>query len=146
RVRGDVVCQQLYALFRTEVDHLDPVLPKPVNAALKVDRLADDHCADPELPNQPAAVPARRKRGDHDLVAVAALSAGFAKGVGLAVNRRIIFLNSAVVSASKQIALLIKQRSANRNPTFGESKARLFKSNIEQCLIIDSHSISVRGL
>src|SRR4026209_874375 len=38
---GDVVCQQIYAVFRTEVDHLDPVLAKPVNAAVKINRFAD---------------------------------------------------------------------------------------------------------
>src|SRR6266446_9775680 len=84
-VSGDVPRQQFNALFRLEVDHLHAILAKPVNAALKVDRLADDHRSDSKLANQTAAVPTRRKSCHHDFVAVAVLAAGVAKGVGLAV-------------------------------------------------------------
>src|SRR5512143_841016 len=101
---GNVIRQQLDALFRLEVDHRDAVLAKPVDTALKVDRLANDHRTDSKLANQSAAVPARRERRHHYRVAVASLSSGFAKGVGLAVNRWIVLLYAPVVSSPKQIA------------------------------------------
>jgi hypothetical protein len=125
-VGRNVTRQQLYALFRIEIDHLDAVLSKPINGALKIDRLADDHCSDSELANQTAAVPARRKRRHHYLLAIASLPAGFAKGVSFAVHRQIVLLNAPVVSSPEQFALLIEQRRANRDAAFSESPASFF--------------------
>src|SRR5262245_44959003 len=103
-----------------QVDHLDAVLPQPVDAALEVDRLADDDGADVELPHQAAAVPARGERRDHDLVAVAALPAGVAEGVGLAVDRRVALLHAAVAAAPQDAALRVGQARPDGNAALRE--------------------------
>ena len=51
--------EQLDALGVVEQDDPAAVLGHPGVAALEVVRLADHHRADPELAQQPAAVPAR---------------------------------------------------------------------------------------
>src|SRR5690606_33255561 len=101
--------------------HLHALFAQPVVAALEIDRLAHHHGTDPELLHQPAAVPARRERGDHDGVAVGALAAGLAEGVGFAVHGRIVFLYAAVVAAAEQGAVAGEQRGADRDATFGEA-------------------------
>ncbi|BEK86557.1 hypothetical protein NSK11_contig00079-0026 [Nocardia seriolae] len=76
---------------------------KPIVAAGEGARLADDDRADAELPDQPAAVPARRERGDHDGVAVVAAATGIAEGVGLGVHAGVVVLDAAIVAAPQQV-------------------------------------------
>src|SRR5229473_6405846 len=63
---GDEGLEQLAALGVVEVDDVDAVLAQPVEAAGKGAALAHDHRADAELAHQPAAIPARGERGDHN--------------------------------------------------------------------------------
>src|SRR5690606_11205701 len=81
-----------------EVDHLHAVFAQPVVPALEIHRIAHHHGTDAELAHQAAAVPAGRERGDHDGVAVGALAAGLAEGVGFAVHRRVVLLHAAVAA------------------------------------------------
>jgi hypothetical protein len=94
-------------------------LRQPMATALKVDRFPNNNGANPELPNQPAAVPARRKRRDHYFVAITSLAARLAKRICFAVNRRIAFLDAAVVTASQQIPRAIEQRRPYWYPALG---------------------------
>ncbi len=66
---------------------------------MEIDGLADDYGGDAELADEAAAIPARRQRGDHNLVAIGALTAGTAEGVGFSVDGWIVFLHAAVVAA-----------------------------------------------
>ena len=81
---------------------LDAVFAEPVEAAGEIHRFADNQRADVELADQAAAVPAGGESGDHDFVAVGALAAGFAEGVGFAVDGGIAFLDAAIVAAAEQ--------------------------------------------
>src|SRR5690606_23231461 len=123
RIRRDPVAEHGDALGVGEIDHLDAVLAQPVVATLEVDRFAHHHGADPELLHQPAAIPARRERGDHDRVAVGTLAAGLAEGVGFAMDGRVAFLHAAVVAAAEQGAVFAEQRRADGNSAFGQAKA-----------------------
>src|SRR3546814_3350764 len=95
------LAQHLDAALVGQVDDLDAVLAQPLDPAVEVHRLAHHHRADVELPHQAAAVPARGERGDHDGVAIAALAAGLAEGVGFAVHGRGAFLHPAIVAAAE---------------------------------------------
>ena len=77
------------------------------------------NCADPELPHEPAAIPARRQRGHHYHVAVTLLPAGSAKGIGFPVDAGIAFLHPAVVSSAQEFACPREHGGADRNATFG---------------------------
>ncbi|MEZ5259548.1 MAG: hypothetical protein R2705_22510 [Ilumatobacteraceae bacterium] len=74
---------------------------------------------DAELPDETGAVPARRQRRHHRRAAIAALPAGVAKGVGLAVHRRVVVLDPPVVAPPEQRAVGREQRGADRDPAFG---------------------------
>src|SRR5579871_3635522 len=91
--------QQVCAFGRVQIDHLDTPLPQPVDAATKSARLTDDHFSDAELHYQAAAVPAWCERSDHNLILVAPLTTRLTKCVSLTVDGRIVFLDTAVVSA-----------------------------------------------
>src|SRR6185436_5462753 len=99
-MRGDIVAEHLFAFGGGEVDDTHSALAQPVDAALKRARFAHDDSADPELHHQPAAIPAGCQRGHHDGVAVAALPASLAEGIGLAVDRRVALLHTPVVTAA----------------------------------------------
>src|SRR5260370_6723593 len=96
-------------------DYLDAIFVQPVDAAAEVNRFADDHRADAELPHQAAAIPAWRQRGDHDFVAIAALAAGAAESVGFAVERKIIFLDAPIVAAPYAFSLGVEKGRAAGN-------------------------------
>src|ERR1700685_3997409 len=74
RVRLDVRSEQRGALFGIKINYLHAERTKPVNAALKCPAIADHKRAKAKLADQPAAIPARRERGDHDEIAIAALA------------------------------------------------------------------------
>src|SRR5689334_7558627 len=86
RVFGNIPAQQLLAFPRIHVDYANPVLAQPVDTTLKIPRLPHDDRANAELADESAAIPARGQSGCHDFVAIAALAAGFAKRVSLAVR------------------------------------------------------------
>src|SRR6185503_20995336 len=96
----------------------------PLGTALKVDRFPNHNRANPELPNQPTAVPARRKRRYHYFVAIASLAACFAKRIGLTMNRRIVLLHATIVTAPQQIPCAIEQGRAYWYPALGKPLTR----------------------
>ena len=128
--------EHLDALLVVEHDHLDAVLGEPVVAADEVARLADHHPADPELADQPAAVPARRQRRRHRRAPVAALPAGVAEGVGLAVDRRVAELHPAVVAAAEQRAVGGEERAADRDPSLGQADPGLGDGDRASLIVI----------
>src|SRR6185436_15787498 len=85
RVPRDEPLEQVDALLRVEVDHLDPVLAEPLDPALEGARLPDHDRPDAELADQPAAVPARRERGGDRDIAIGTAATGVAERLGLAV-------------------------------------------------------------
>lgn len=113
-MRDDELAQQLLAFGVVEIDDSDAVFSEPIDAAQEGLRFADNNCADAELADQAAAVPARSEGGRHDRVAIRTLSTGLSKSVRLAVDRRVILLYPPVVSASEQIAFAIEQRCPDR--------------------------------
>ena len=121
---------------RVEVDHLHAVLAQPVGAALERPRLADHDGADPELAHEPAAVPARRERRDHDRVPVGAPPAGVPEGLGLPVRRRIAALDAPVVTAPEQRPGGVEQRRADRDSALREPGPRLLDRDLQQCFVI----------
>src|ERR671910_3009802 len=123
RVRSDEAAQQPDALLRGEVDDLDAALAQPGGPAGEVHRLADHHPRDAELPDQPAAVPARGQRRYHHRVAVAAPPSAAAEGVGLAVQRRILFLDATVATARQQLPVRAEERGPDRDAALREPRA-----------------------
>ena len=126
---GDVAFEQFAAFAIVEVDDFDAVFAQPIQTAGKGAALADDQCSDAELPHQPAAIPARSERGDHDQVAIAALAAGAAKGVGLPVHAGVALLHAPVMAAAQQLAGAFEEGRSDRNAALGASQARFFKSH-----------------
>ena len=123
------------------------VLGHPVVAALEVPRLADHDRADAELAQQPAAVPARRERGDHDAVGVVAAPTGGAEGGRLGVHRGVAVLDPAVVAAPEQGPVLVEQRGADRDAALGEAVASLCDGDLEHSRASSpSSSASTRDL
>ena len=102
RMFGYVPFQQLPALAAVEIDHLDAVLAEPLDPAGKRPALTYNNGADPELPDEPATVPARRQRRNHDKIAIATLAPGAAEGVGFAVNAGVALLDAPVMSATQE--------------------------------------------
>src|SRR3546814_730213 len=135
------VCSSDAALVG-EVNHVDAVLAQPRDPAVEVHRLAHHHRADVELPHQAAAVPARGERGDHDGVAIAALAAGLAEGVGFAVHGRVAFLYAAIVAAAEQAAVLVIERSADRDAAFGQAGAGFFDGGVRS----EEHTSELQSL
>src|SRR5260370_30774496 len=97
-----------------KVDDLDAVFAEPVDAAVEIDGLADDYSGDAELADEAAAIPARRQRGDHNLVAIGALTAGTAEGVGFSVDGGIVLLDTAVVAPPSAGSLSVEKSPARR--------------------------------
>src|SRR5215472_9491259 len=101
---ADEASQEIDAFAGVEVNDGDAILAEPLDATLEVDGFADQHGADAKLADEAAAIPAGRKRGDHDFVAIPALASGAAKGVGFAVDGRIAFLNASVVALAEKFS------------------------------------------
>src|SRR6185295_11635968 len=135
-MRLDVAGEEADALVGVEIDHLDPVLPQPVETTGEVDRFAHHHGADIELAHQAAAVPAGRERGDHDLVAVGALAAGLAEGVGLAVHRGIALLHPAVVAAAEEPALAVEEGRADGDATLGQALPGFLEGDLQHRAVV----------
>ena len=130
-VGRDEAAQQLDALGVVEHDDPAAVLGHPGVAALEVACLADDHGADPELAQQPAAVPARRERGDHDAVGVVAPASGGPEGGRLGVHGGVAVLDPAVVPAAEQGAVLVEEGGADGDAPFGQTRAGLLQRDGE---------------
>lgn len=132
----DEIGEKANAFLICEVDDLDAVFAQPIQAAAEIHGLPDNYFADAKLTNQSTAIPARRKRGNHNLIAIAALPARFAKSVRFRVHGSIVFLNAAVMAAPKEFSVAIEKRRANRNASFGKTKPGLGNGGFEKCEMI----------
>ena len=97
---ADVSGQEIDAIGGMQIDDLDAIFAKPVDAALEVDRFSDDYGRNAELADQTAAIPTRRQRGDHDFVAIGAVAPCAAEGVGFTVDARVVLLNPPIVTST----------------------------------------------
>ena len=97
---ADVSGQEIDAIRGMQVDDVDAIFAKPVDAALEVDRFSDDYGRNAELADQTAAIPTRRQCGDHDLVAIGALAPRAAEGVGFTVDARVVLLNPPIMTSA----------------------------------------------
>lgn len=70
-------------------------------------------------------------------VSVATLAPGLAERIGLAVHRRVVLLDPAVVPATEQPAAAVEQRRADRDSALGEPEARLVDGDLEHPLVVD---------
>src|ERR1700733_16161820 len=117
-----------------QIDDVDALLLEPVNPALRVHAITDDHLAKAELINQTAAVPARGERGDENRVVPGRTAPGSAKGVGLSVQRAVALLHQAVVPCSQQRAVNMKDRTAHGNSALSKADASLFQCDRQQAM------------
>jgi len=130
-VGGDEVSHQVLAGGVVEHGDLDAGGGEPVVLAGERAGLADDEARDAELPDQAAAVPARRQRGHHGRAAVAGLPAGGAEGGGLRVHRRVAVLDPPVVPPPQQLAVPAEQRRADRDAALPPTGHGLLQRNVE---------------
>src|SRR5260370_18946593 len=82
-VLRDVGRQHVDAFFGAQINDFNTILSQPIDAAAEIHRLPDHHSPNSELSDEAAAIPARRERCDHNLVAVTSLTLPFSKVVGL---------------------------------------------------------------
>lgn len=136
RVFHDPLPEHLDAFRQGEVDDFHAVSSQPVQSPRKVKRLSDDHSSDPELPHEPAAVPAGRERRHHDLVAVVTLAPRLPKRVRFAVCGRITLLNASVVAAPEKRSALVEESGADRDSAFGETEPGLGEGNLDKGQIV----------
>src|SRR5580658_1754855 len=135
--------EHLHTLLRRKINHFDSVFLQPVHSAAKVYGFSDDYGSYSKLTDEPAAVPARRKRRHHNFVAIAFLAPRFAKRIGLPVSGRIPVLHSAVVTAAQEFAGKIKQRCADWNSPFGKPASRFFDCHVEHPQIFRSIHLEI---
>jgi hypothetical protein len=130
-VGGDVVAHHGDAGGVGEVDDGDAEVAEPVLTAGEVLGFADDDGAEAELADEAGAVPAGGERGDHDEVAVGALAAGVAEGVGFAVDAGVGLLDAAVVTAAYEGSVGAEDSRADGETAFGEAGAGFFEGDAE---------------
>ena len=128
---GDEFLEEVDALLRVEVDDADAVFDEPVEAAAEADGLADDDRSDLELTDEAAAIPAGGESSDHYFVAIGALAAGFAEGVGLAVDAGVGLLDPAVAASGKQVAGSVEERGADGDAAFLQAEAGFVDGDAE---------------
>lgn len=129
---GDECAQEFLALRVVEIDDMDAALAEPVDAALEGLGFAHDDGANTELAYEAAAVPARSERCRHDRVAIGALPSRFTKGVGLPVGRRIILLNTPIVTAAQEISFPVEESRSDRNAALAEALTGFFDRYLEK--------------
>ncbi len=111
--------------------------------AFEVDRFTDYHRADIELPDQTRAIPAGRQCRHQNLVAIVGLATGFTKGVGFAVDGRVVVLHPAIAAASEQIAMSVEQRRADRYAAFIKTGLRFGERHSQHVCIVHREISSV---
>src|SRR5262245_55572381 len=119
------------------------MLPQPVEASGEVDRLARHERPDPELPDEPAAVPAGRERRHQDRVAVALPPPGAPERVGLAVHRGVSMLDPPVVPAPEEAATAVEQGRADGDPSLGQAEAGLVNGDLQEGAIVDQVELPI---
>src|SRR6266516_1072064 len=125
---------EVQACSRVHDDDLDARLPQPVDPALEVAVLSDDHAGDTELAYEAAAVPAGGKRRDHGGLAVAPLPPRPAEGVGFAMDRGVALLDPPVAAASQEALAGREQGAAHRHATLGEPDPGFFDGDRQHAL------------
>src|SRR5215470_5790096 len=145
--RPDELGHEPYAFGVVEHRDQHAVLGQPTMPPDEGAILTDDHIRDAELPHEPAAVPARRKRGDHDGVAVARPAPGVTKRGGLGVRRGVAILHPAVVATAEQRAVRGEQRGPDRDATLGQPRLRLLNRHRQHppCRRITLHPANLRA-
>jgi hypothetical protein len=128
---GDEFLEEVDALLGVQVDHADTVFDEPVEAAAEADGLADDDRSDLELAHEAAAIPAGGESGDHDFVAIGALTAGFAEGVGLTVDAGVGLLDAAVAASGEQGAGAVEDCCADGDAAFLQAEAGFVDGDAE---------------
>ena len=121
RVVADVVSEEPCALGGMEFDDFNVKFAQPVDAATEVLGFTNDDGSKPELADESTAIPAGRKRGDHDEVAVGSLAPSMAEGIGLAVDGWIVLLNTAIVSDADELAAGVENGGADRDSALREA-------------------------
>lgn len=129
--------ENLDTFFGIHVDNLNAVFTQPVDATLKSLRFAYNDSSDAELSHETAAIPAWSERSDHYRIFVAALAAGFPKGVGLAVDRGVAFLYTAIVAAAKQVAFAVEKSSTDRNAALSKTSPGFFDGDEKHFIFIE---------
>jgi hypothetical protein len=131
-IRTNEISEHRSTLLIGQVNYFDTVFSKPVDAAAKILRLTNDDRADVKLTNQPTAVPARRKGGYHDFVAVTAQPAGLPERVCLRVHGRVLFLHTQIVASAKNFTVGIKKRCTDGNAAFRKAYASFSYGDAEK--------------
>jgi hypothetical protein len=144
-IRLNIVGEQRDAFLRPKIYDDYTGLAQPIDAAGKISGLPYDHRRNGKLADQATAIPAGRQRGDHDFVAVGALTACPPERVGFAVNRRVVLLNTAVMAASEQITLIIEKGGANGDAAFGEALPSFCNCDLQHLLVAHMLSSSMIG-
>jgi hypothetical protein len=127
----DIPFEQLSTLAAIEVDHFYSVGAQPVDSSGKVAALAYYQRREAKLPHQPAAIPARGERSNHDQVAIAALAAGPAEGVGFSMDAGIALLHPPIVALTYKLSGARKNRRPNRNASLIEPEPCLFERHCQ---------------
>lgn len=135
-ISADILTQQRGALRRIEVNDSYAKGAQPLHAALKIAALSDDQRTEAKLTDQSTAVPARRKRGNHGQVSIAALASRMAEGIGLAVHGRVVVLYSTVMTRADEFAHGIKDRSSDRDASFGQPFMSFRQCHRQHCRMI----------
>ena len=128
---GDELFEKVDAFLGVKVDHADAVFDEPVEAAAEGDGLADDDGSDLELADEAAAIPAGGEGGDHDFVAVGALAAGFAEGVGFTVDAGVGLLDAAVAASGEQGAGAVEESCPDGDAAFVQAEAGFVDGDAE---------------
>src|SRR5258707_13089427 len=97
---ADVSGEEIDAIGGMQVNDVDAIFAKPVDATLEVDRFSDDYGRNGELADQTAAIPTRRQGSDHDLVAIGALAPRAAEGIGFTVDAWVVLLNPPIMTSA----------------------------------------------
>ena len=106
-----------------EVEDGDVDGAEPVDAAGEGLGFADDEGAEAELADESAAVPAGGEGGDDDEVAVGALAAGAAEGVGFGVDGGVGLLDATIAAGTDEVAGGGEDGGADGDAAFGEAEA-----------------------
>src|SRR3954447_23594198 len=97
---GDVAVEKFAAGGVLKIDDLDAVFAKPFDAAGKCLALAHNYFAEPKLTDEPAAVPARRKGGDQDEIAIALLAACAPERVDFGMHAGVTLLHAPIMATA----------------------------------------------
>jgi hypothetical protein len=112
--------------------------PRPASQSLppmEVQRFADHHGPDLELPDQATAVPAGRQGGDHDAVPVVTPPSGVAEGGRLGVAGRIVVLDPPVVSPAEQGPVAMEEGGTDGDAPFGQTAAGFVQGDGQEAAV-----------